>query len=81
MDTLLESVQGNLNQLNEEVELEIDLTDGATIAWLYEHGEVKARHDDERHAHLRVSLAPRNLERLVRRHGGKLPEARSGAAG
>ena len=81
MDLLLETIQGNLNRKNEEVDLEIDIADGATIAWLHEHGEVKARHDDDRHVHLRVSLAPRNLERLAQRYGGKIPEAQSGPTG
>ena len=44
-----------------------DLADGATIAWLYRHGEVLNRSDDERFAHFRVSLTPADAERLDRR--------------
>ncbi len=69
---LTDAIEGNLSRRNREVELDIDLSDGATIAWLYEHGQVKQRSDDERHAHLRVSLDPRNLERLARRPGVQL---------
>ena len=45
----------------------INLADGATIAWLYRHGEVLNRSDDETFAHFRVSLTPADAERLGRR--------------
>ena len=32
------------------------LSDGATIAWLYRHGEVRSRHDDGEIARLTVAL-------------------------
>jgi len=38
------------------VEAAIELGDGATLAWLYRHGQVLSRHDDETHAHVTVGL-------------------------
>ena len=50
------------------VDLDIDLADGATLAWLYRHGEVVSRRDDEAGvAHLRVGLDPATLARFERR--------------
>jgi GTP-binding protein HflX len=34
----------------------VPLSDGATIAWLYRHGEVRSRHDDGEVARLTVAL-------------------------
>jgi GTP-binding protein HflX len=46
------------------VRLDIELSDGATLAWLYQHGEVVRREDDEREAHLDVRLSEADLGRL-----------------
>ena len=37
-------------------EVTVPLSDGATIAWLYRHGEVRSRHDDGEIARLTVAL-------------------------
>ena len=47
--------------------------DGAALAWLYDHGEVLSRRDDEQVAHLRVCLDPGELARFERHHGRKRP--------
>ncbi len=46
------------------VRLDVLLTDGAAIAWLYAHGEVVEREDDERHAHVDVRLSDADLGRF-----------------
>jgi GTP-binding protein HflX len=46
------------------VDLCVDLSDGAAIAWLYSHGAVLARRDDSKFAHLRVDLSPENIARF-----------------
>lgn len=38
------------------VTLEVDLSDGAALAWLYSHGEVLERHDEGLAAHLSIVL-------------------------
>jgi len=41
--------------------------DGASLAWLYEHGEVLERHDTEEAIRLSVRLAPADLARFSQR--------------
>ena len=49
------------------VVIAVDVTDGAAIAWLYRHGEVLSRSDDEQKAHIQVSLDAADLARFERR--------------
>jgi len=46
------------------VDLDVSLTDGASIAWLYRHGDVVSRRDDDERAHLQVRLAEADLGRF-----------------
>jgi GTP-binding protein HflX len=46
------------------IDLDIPLSDGAAIAWLYRHGDVVRRHDDEERAHFSVRLAEADLGRF-----------------
>jgi GTP-binding protein HflX len=66
-------IDRELSADREIVTPKIDLSDGATIAWLYRHGEVLNRSDDDSYAHFRVSLTPADTERLgrLRRTGSK----------
>ena len=48
-------------------DLTVDLADGAALAWLYSHGEILERSDDDANAHLRVSLDAADLARFARR--------------
>ena len=45
------------------VELDVPMTDGAALAWLYSHGEIVSRRDDDVAAHLAVRLSPADLGR------------------
>jgi GTP-binding protein HflX len=49
------------------VHLDIPVSDGAALAWLYQNGEVVSRADDEREAHLAVRLSAADLGRFKRR--------------
>lgn len=71
LDRLLSLIDRKLSADREVVTPKINLTDGAMIAWLYRHGEVLNRSDDDLHAHFRVSLTPADAERLsrLRRNG------------
>jgi GTPase len=53
------------------VRLDIKLTDGAALAWLYRHGTIVKREDDDREAHLEVRLNPAELGRFQARHTGE----------
>lgn len=55
------------------VELAVDLSDGAAIAWLYSHGAVVSRRDDDRFAHIRVDLSPADIARFAHRPGHGAP--------
>jgi GTPase len=46
------------------LDVDVPLSDGATIAWLYRHGEVLRREDDEIRAHMVVRLDPANAARF-----------------
>ena len=52
------------------VRLDVPLTDGKTLAWIYRHGEVLGRRDDSEAAHLSVRLSDADLARL--RHHQRL---------
>ena len=49
------------------VQLAVSLSDGAALAWLYEHGEVLTREDDESEAHVGVRLSDADLGRFKNR--------------
>lgn len=64
IDGLLTMLDTRLSAAREEISVDISLQDGAQIAWLYQHGEVLDRHDDDTVAHMRVKLDPANIARL-----------------
>ena len=51
----------------------VPLSDGATIAWLYRHGEVSSRHDDGETARLTVALDAAASAQFERRAGALTP--------
>jgi GTP-binding protein HflX len=58
LDRLLATIDARLAAKLLVMEVEIPVADGARLAWLYRHGEVLARADDERMMHLKVRLSP-----------------------
>ena len=63
-DKLLALFDERLDGGRRLVDLAVPLTDGAGIAWLYRHGEVVDRRDDEESAHISVRLAEADLGRF-----------------
>ena len=57
---------GRLRQARRVIEVSVALDDGATIAWLYRHGEVLSRSDRDGVAHMRVGLDPADIGRFER---------------
>jgi GTP-binding protein HflX len=51
------------------MELAVPVADGAAIAWLYQHGEVLGREDDDEVVHLKVRLSPADRARFEQRNG------------
>ncbi len=47
-----------------DVRLDVPVSDGAKLAWVYRHGEVLERHDDETHVHLRLRMSPTDKARF-----------------
>ena len=56
VDHLLEAISEFLGRAGTAREISVPLSDGATIAWLYRHGEVRHRRDDGELALLTVAL-------------------------
>ena len=64
---LLQLIDGRLESGARAVRLEVPLSDGKTLAWIYAHGEVLGRRDDADAAHLSVRLSDADLGRLRHR--------------
>ena len=65
-DALLELIDRRLESGLRAVRLEVPLHDGKTLAWIYRHGEILGRRDDDNAAHLSVRLAEADIARLRR---------------
>jgi GTPase len=66
-DALLRLIEARLDQAAQPVRLDIPLSDGKTLAWVYAHAEVLGRRDDSEAAHLSVRLSEADLGRLRHR--------------
>jgi GTP-binding protein HflX len=64
---LLKHLDECLAHRRQVVDVTIGLVDGATIAWLYSHGQVMNRRDDDSHAHMTVGLEPADFTRFEHR--------------
>lgn len=62
--TVLDAIDEVLDRDRRIVAVDLPLSDGEGIAWLYRHGEVMSRSDDEVSAHLSVGFDPVNLRRF-----------------
>jgi GTP-binding protein HflX len=69
LDSLLDAIDFELARNQRELCVDVALSDGANIAWLYRSGTVIERVDDDNSARLKVRLDPVNIERLSRRTG------------
>jgi GTP-binding protein HflX len=66
-DGLLRLIERRLENGARSVRLDVPLSDGQTLAWIYAHGEVLGRRDDGEAAHLSVRLSDADLGRLRHR--------------
>ncbi|MEQ8227307.1 MAG: GTPase HflX [Rhodospirillales bacterium] len=64
---LLTLVGWHLRKAREVCEFRLPSQDGSAIAWLHEHGEVTARHDEEGMTTIQVALYPADARRFERR--------------
>ena len=56
MTELINAIESILEQSRECHCLSISLAEGAALAWLYQNGQVVERRDDDKYAHLTVTL-------------------------
>ena len=63
---LLEMIDRRLAADRQVLEVKLRHRDSGVIAWLYDHGEVLGRRDDDEFSYLRVSLDPADVGRLQR---------------
>jgi len=64
---VLDALDQRLSSARRVIEFAVALSDGASIAWLYDHGDVLSRQDDGAMARLRVGLDPADAARFQRR--------------
>jgi len=69
---LLAAIDRKLAAGRATCDVRVPIADGATLAWLYRHGHVIERRDDDDHAYVRVSLAPPDRDRLKQRTGSRV---------
>lgn len=74
-EELLEKIDAALAESDSVADIEISLSDGATMAWLYERGEVLKREDDGLQSRMTVRLAPRDLARFRKQQSQDAQEA------
>jgi GTP-binding protein HflX len=74
LDRLLSRLDAELGGKRQSLDLDVALSDGKLLAWLYQHGTVKERLDGEEATHLTVALDPADIERLRRQFGYALPQ-------
>jgi GTP-binding protein HflX len=65
-DRLLALIDDRLAQGREVLDIRLRHRDSHVIAWLYDHGEVLGRRDDDEYAYLRVRLDPADVSRFER---------------
>jgi GTP-binding protein HflX len=68
LDALKEAIDRRIGAGMEVADYDIPPQDGARLAWLYEHGEVIGRHDDDHAVHMTVRLLPSDRARFERDH-------------
>ena len=66
-DALIELIDRRFENEYRVMRLDIPLTDGKTLAWIYGRGEVIGRRDDNEAAHISVRLSEEDISRLCHR--------------
>jgi len=66
-DGLLRLLDRRIENGTRPMRLDVALSDGQTLAWIYAHGEVLGRRDDGEAAHLSVRLSDADIGRLRHR--------------
>jgi len=67
-DALIAEIEDRLGERLLTVTYRLGHEQGAAAAWLYQHGEVVSRQDEEDHSAITVRLAPEEAERFEQRY-------------
>jgi len=67
LDTLRQEIDQRIAAGMETAAYDIESSDGARLAWLYQHGEVMERRDDDATVHVTVRLLPADRARFESR--------------
>ncbi len=67
LETLAEAIDQRIAEGMETAAYDIEPADGARLAWLYQHGEVMDRRDDDDAVHVTVRLLPADRARFESR--------------
>jgi len=78
IDTLLSRIEADVSHDNISLDLSLDASDGAGLAWAYRHAEVVKRRDRAGRIALSLRISPQNAARFQDRFPGKMkPSQRS----
>lgn len=64
LPSLIQMIDDRLAKMMEEITFVIPVSDGAALSWLYNHGEILQRNDNENHMTILVRLSPANKARF-----------------
>jgi GTPase len=71
MAELLAQIEKMVSGSRKTVKFRIPPADGKALAWLYSHGNVTERYDNDKNITITVDMEPANLDRFLSRHGYK----------
>jgi GTP-binding protein HflX len=74
LETLLARFEAEVSRGNIDLDLSLDASDGAGLAWAYRHAEVLARRERAGRIALSLRTSPQNLARFQNRFDGKIKQ-------
>lgn len=74
IDRLLGMIDDKLGENRQSFSVDIPITDGKALAWLYRRGQVLERKDTEKFAKVKVALEPEDIDRFNSQFDYKLQE-------
>jgi GTP-binding protein HflX len=76
IERLLELIDARIGESRKELYIDVDITDGKALSWLYQRSEVTERKDTEECARLKVSIEPADRDRFTTQFDYKFSETR-----
>ena len=72
LETLLSRIEAEVSHDNISLDLSLDTSDGAGLAWAYRHAEVVTRRERAGRIALSLRISPQNSARFQDRFPGKI---------